>query len=181
MSYYTDYVVECDALTFDRLVEYWKKHDWEDYALSRPTNTWKYIGKDVRYLMYFSMNHGPYMSEVEEFLESKIGVDYKRFSLKSKGEDAEEWDDCGALKSLGGIQYRVYNDDTEDVTPVSEGFKEYEYCDIAINPMFWEDYEIDYTLDEMPKEMSGEMKVLIEISETLKDIRDILEYMKDKE
>ena len=102
-------------------------------------------------------------------------MDSKRYMLKARGEDDDQWWDWGTLKSLGYIEYRDYDDEKDELTPVPLGFKEYEYCDIAVNPMMWEEFTIDYTLDEMPKEVSPELRLLNQIRDSLSNIEDILE------
>lgn len=174
MSYYTEYVLECDKLTFDRLVEYWKMTSWDDAELQRPEHVW--VSQDA-YMMYFSINHAPYIGDLVDFLTDTIGVDYKRFLIKSKGEDADEWRSDGGL--AGDIEhiadseyYDSEDNETHRIAP--EGYKTYEYCYIAVDPNFWKDTDIDYTKDEMAKPIGAEQEILIGIRESLDEIQDAL-------
>lgn len=170
MSYYTEFVLECDKLTFDRLVEYWKMTSWDDAELQRPEHVW--VSQDV-YLMYFSINHAPYMNEIVDFLTETIGVDYKRFLIKSKGEDADEWRSDGCLAedipNIADAEYSDSESETRRIAP--EGYKTYEYCYIAVDPNFWKDTDIDYTKDEMAKPMSQDQEILVGINESLSEIQ----------
>ena len=76
MSYYTHYVIQCDQLTFDRMIEAWKQRGWWGRCtLCRPDYLWSASRdcgdgtKTDTYLVSAMMNHGPRSDEVEEFLE----------------------------------------------------------------------------------------------------------------
>ena len=174
MSYYTEFVLECDKLTFDRLVEYWKNTSWDDAELQRPEHVW--TGPDDRYLMYFSINHAPYIGDIVDFLTDTIGVDCNRFTLVSKGEDADDWSKYGGeFQEIAHIVQAEYDESfSETRRRVPEGYKGYEYCYIGVDPEYWKDYTIDYTKDDIVRPMTKDQELLVGINESLSDIQESL-------
>ncbi len=186
MSYYTEFVLECDKLTCDRLISYWKKTSWDDAELQRPDLVWMHEQSaqfdDTQYLMYFSINHAPYVNEIVDFLTDTIGVDYKRFLIRSKGECEDVWTrEGGFAEDIDHIVESVYDDSvTETHRKAQDGYKVYEYCDIAVDPAYWVEISIDYTKDEMPESRTPELDILIEIREALSEISDSLARIANK-
>ena len=174
MSYYTEFVLECDKLTFDRLVEYWKNTSWEDAELHRPEHVW--TGPDDQYLMYFSINHAPYVGDIVDFLTDTIGVDCNRFNLVSKGECDEYWTKYGGdFQEIAHIAQAEYDESISDTRRrVPAGYKGYEYCYIGVDPEYWKEYTIDYTKDDIVRPMTKEQELLVGINESLSDIQESL-------
>ena len=193
MSYYTEFVVECDELTFDRLVEYWTYTDWDDYEFNAPEHVWSTAAlprppgshglTDTRYLMYFSINHAPYIGEVDEFFGKTIGVDRARYTIRSKGEEDDHWNEDGCGGSRGHWVESEYDETIPDTRrKAPEGYQVYEYCDIAVDLSFWHEYQIDYTKKEVnlrPTPRSDELDTLLRIAESLEHIEEMLEEIRD--
>lgn len=183
MSYYTDFVTECDALTFERLVEYWKYADWEDYEFQCPQQVWRSKADPSHYLIYHYINHAPPLCDVDTFFTDTIGVDSKRYHIKEKGECDEMWCNSGSYPEFGGYYEIQYDEETGKNLPAPEPYKEYEYCGIAIDPSVWEDYEIDYTKEEVsfkPKDGDELKDELKRIADNLEVIADVLDRISEK-
>ena len=183
MSYYTDYVIECDVLTFERLVEYWKYTDWEEVEFRGPEYVWRSKADPSHYLLYHNINHAPPLCDVDTFFTDTIGVGSKRYHIKEKGECDEAWFESGSYPTLEGYYEIQYDEETGKDLPAPAPYQEYKYCGIAIDPSVWEDYEIDYTKEDVsfkPKEgdeLKGELK---RIADNLENIADLLDRISDK-
>ena len=190
MSYYTEFVVECDELTFNRLVEYWTYNNCDDYDLAAPDQVWSTAAlprpqgclglTNTRYLMYFSINHAPSAGEIDDFLVNTIGVDCSRYIIKSKGECDESWCEYGCSESSGHYVESEYDESIPEThRKAPEGYKTYEYCDIAVDLSFWHEYKIDYTKKEVNLRPAAEdVDLLQRIADTLDRIEEILEELK---
>ena len=192
MSYYTEFVIECDELTFNRLVEYWKYNDWDDYELKAPEHVWSTAAlprppgslglTNTRYLMYFSINHAPYIGEIDEFLEKTIGVDRTRYTIRAKGECDDRWSEDGCGESSGHWVESEYDENIPETRrKAPEGYQVYEYCYIAVDLSFWHEYQIDYTKEEVslrPTSRSEELDTLLRIAESLEHIEEMLEEIR---
>ena len=185
MSYYTDYIIECDSLAFSRMLNEWreKRGDYET-ELPWPEYIWenkmtdsleKKDGQDIdrRYLLYSTINHGPSIDEVNRCLWVNLGLDGRHFLLKVKGECDDKWRSYGKMADIGGYIDLEYDEETDKMKKecIPEGWLDYEYCYIAINPKVWIPIDVDYTSESVETKNRTE--------ETLEEIVERLDYIVD--
>lgn len=187
MGYYTDYVIECDTLTFGRMLHEWKEKRGEyETELPRPDYIWvnksvcssegkEETGDDLRHLMYFCINHGPYAGDVYDWLCIDLGLDDRHFLLKIMTEDDNEWRTYGNMFDLSGYKDVEYDEKTHKMKEgcIPDGWVKNEYCCIIINPDVWVPYDVDYTSDNVIAKPTTE-ELLREIIEKLDNIEGTL-------
>ena len=187
MSYYTDYIIECDSLAFNRMLNEWreKRGDYET-ELPKPDYVWENIMADPlekknemddgrRYLLYSCINHGPCMSDVWDCLYVNLGLDERHFILKVKGECEKQWYGYGTMVDVGGYKELEYDENTYRVKEehIPDGWLRNEYCEIVVDPNVWAPTDIDYTCESVKTKNVTE-KTLEKIVEKLDDIVDLL-------
>ena len=194
MSYYTDYIIECDQLAFNRILNEWKEKRGEcETELPIPDYVWENIKKESserqedvdneqRYMMYFCVNHGPYSVDVLNWLFVNLGLDERHFLLRVKSENDDVWRNHGTMNSNGGYKDLEYDEETgkEIMESVPDGWSKYEYCCITIDPRIWKLADVDYTSDcvktrNVTEELLQEIvSRLDEIEETLVDLQECI-------
>ena len=192
MSYYYEHVIICDQLAFDRMVDAWRQRRWYDKCvLCRPDYTWKTTIKNGNgadsavYLTYTTMNHGPRMDEVADWMNDELGLDSMHFALWTMEECDAEWHRCGSFLPKEavspGVLLRTFeeNDDVNhaEENGAPEGYTEYEYCYIYVNTNIWEDVEVDYTREDGIDLNSPIDELLREISARLESMEELLECL----
>ena len=194
MGFYTDFIIECDQLAFDRMLNEWKEKRGEyETELPRPDYVWRNSKIDStdekretvyvdRYLMYFIINHGPYAGDVNSWLCVDLGLDERHFLLRVKSENDDVWRNHGTMNSNGGYKDLEYDEETgkEIMESVPDGWSKYEYCCITIDPRIWKLADVDYTSDcvktrNVTEELLQEIvSRLDEIEETLVDLQECI-------
>lgn len=187
MSYYTQYVIQCDQLTFDRMVEAWKQRGWWGRCtLCRPDYVWSASRdrgdgtKTDTYLVSAMMNRGPRSDEVEDWLNDGLGLDSMHFTLWTRGECDEEWFQIGSLlpkDTMPADTVNIEYDEDEERLDPPPGFTAYRYSDIAVDPNVWKEVTIDYTRDDDIKPQSSTEEVLLKIYEKLKSIDEQIGHL----
>ena len=187
MGFYTDFIIECDQLAFDRMLNEWKEKRGEyETELPRPDYVWRNSKIDStdekretvyvdRYLMYFIINHGPYAGDVNSWLCVDLGLDERHFLMKVKTQGNDEWQMYGTMCGVGGYKDVEYDEESGELKQESipEGWLKYEYNYIAIDPKTWENADVDYTREQVkPKTVIEE--ILQEIVVKLENIEDVL-------
>ena len=185
MSYYIDYLVLCDKLAFDRLIEAWKQKGWLDVCeLRRPERVWVSSTKSKdseragKYLIYESINHGHDVEEIRIWLEEELGLDHLHFSLWAKGECDKGWskDFYGDKNELPDhIAVAKYDKDSVNEMKGPEGYITYEYCPICVDPSVWLEMTIDYTRDQGIQIQSPEEELLQSIANSLDNMEELME------
>ena len=190
VSYYIDYLIECDQLAFDRLVEAWKQKGWFDVCeLRRPERIWVSSQGTTdcemkeKYLMYESINHGPDKEDISEWMEEELGLDHMHFSLWAKGECDKGWskDFYGDKNELPNhIAEAEYDKDSVNNRKGTEGYITYEYCPICIDPTKWLETTIDYTRDQGIHIQSPEEELLQTIINDLTKMEEMMQRILEK-
>ena len=187
MSYYIDHIIECDQLTFDRMVEYWKQKGWTYICeVIRPSWVWVASGDfdDVKagtYLLYLVV-HQPNHWGLLEWLTDELGVDSMHFSIWTKEMYDESWRYNGEFVPDSELPSHTapekYISYSENVVP--EGYTTYENCMIAVDTKVWKGLSVDYTRDVGIQPRSSEEETLLEIKDELHLIRDLLERLLER-
>ena len=190
MSYYIYYIIECDRLTYDRMLEAWKQKDWAELCvIGRPDYIWSRVEEnDVgtagkTYLLFFTVNRGPNLWEAIDWVTDYLGVDTPHFSMWSQGEDEDEWHQGGSYVPEGtmpvqtvALKYLEEEDKWEDAP---DGYTSYKYCTIAVNLKAWVEITVDYTREEGIIVQSPMEELLRSIDEKLDLIVDLLGCVAD--
>ena len=159
MSYYFHHIIECDKLTYERMLRYWRQKGWVNNCdINRPRHVWAaskeseaYV-KAGTYLLYIMGNHRPDAQDLMEWLEDDLGVYSIHFSFWSIGECDDGWFQSGAFVAKSALPAHTavaeYDYNAINRRKAPEGFKTYDDCDIAIDPAVWKDITVDYTREE---------------------------------
>ena len=185
MSYYIDYLVLCDQLAFDRLIEAWKQKGWFDLCeLRRPERVWvssqepKDSENAGKYLIYESINHGPDIGDICEWMEEELGLDHMHFSLWVKGECDKGWSKDYHMDEIvlpDNTAVAKYDKDSLNRMKGPEGYITYEYCPICVDPNAWSEMTIDYTRDQGIQIQSPEEELLRSILSSLNSMEELME------
>ena len=188
MSYYIDHIIECDLLTFDRMVEYWKQKGWRSICeVSRPRWVWiasEGAGDGVKagtYLLYLVVSHQPNHWGLTEWLTDELGVDLMHFSIWTQEMYEESWrhdDEFVPDSELPDHTVPVKYVNHEKVAP--EGYTTYEDCMIAVDTKVWKDISVDYTRDVGLQPRSPEEETLLQINDELRLIEGLLECLLER-
>ena len=191
MSYYFHHIIECDKLTYERMLRYWRQKGWWDICdINRPRHVWTasveseaYV-KAGTYLLYIVGNHRPDARELMEWLEDDLGVYSIHFSFWSIGECDDGWFQSGAFVAESALPAHTsvaeYDNNAINRRKAPEGFKTYDDCDIAIDPAVWKDITVDYTREEEINVQPSMEKLLQEINDNLRSIQGLLEYLVER-
>ena len=186
MGFYTDYIIECDSLAFNRMLNEWKEKRGEfETELPRPHFVWENAETDSlndegemdtnhRYMIYYCINHGPYANDVFDWMYVGLGLDERHFTLKVKTESDKEWETYGELTSLDGYKEKEYEMENGKLKGaiVPEGWLEYEYCYVIVDSKIWTPADVDYTRDNIETKTT--------IKEILQKIADKLECIEEE-
>ena len=191
MSYYFSHIIECDQLAFDRMLEAWKQKDWADRCvIGRPEYVWcptekmPLFAKGKPFLLFGMYNHRPTHWEAIDWLADELGIGSARLTIWTRGENDDEWSQWGSYVPKGEVPIHTvllnYDYEKEKLEDAPEGYKTYEYSDIAVNPDMWEEVTVDYTRDEGASFPSPIEEVLLRIDENIGEIRHLLEYLAER-
>ena len=191
MSYYIDHIIECDKLTYDRMLETWKQKEWYDRCtLRRPRTVWSTADnltpdtKGETYLLYFVVNHSPRIWDVVDWLNEDLGIYDTHFSVWSHGECDKGWRQDGAFVPDNTMPHNVapaeYDKEADNHKRAPKGYTTYEDCRIAVDTNVWKEVTVDYTREEFITPISPIEELLQNIDEKLERMEEMLEILTER-
>ena len=191
MSYYIDHIIECDLLTFDRMMEYWKQRRGNDGSeVCRPRQVWA-VKKDSddcvkpgSYLLYLVASHQPNRWEILDWLDEELGVDRMHFTVWTMEMYDKSWSQEGGYVPDDTMPEHTssseYDEHWTDLRKTPEGYKTYDDCRMAVDTEVWEEMTVDFTRDVGVHPESPVEDLLLKIDENLDMIEGLLECLLER-